>query len=53
LNLTPTDERKLLELVNENQNSLLKVCRVYSWNPFGQEDLPQQILFKSGGRCPD
>jgi len=37
LNSTPTDEHKFLELVNENRNKILKVCRVYEWNPSEQE----------------
>jgi RNA polymerase sigma-70 factor (ECF subfamily) len=46
LNSTLTDEHKFLELVTENQNRILKVCRVYSWNPSDQEDLYQEILFQ-------
>ena len=46
MNSTPADEHKFLELVNENQNRILKVCRVYSWNPSDQEDLYQEILFQ-------
>ena len=46
MNSTPTDERKFLELVNENRNRILKVCRVYAWNPCDQEDLYQEILFQ-------
>jgi len=46
LNSTPADEQKFLELVNENQNRILKICRVYAWNPSDQEDLYQEILFQ-------
>ena len=46
MNSTPADEHKFLELVNENRNRILKVCRVYSWNPSDQEDLYQEILFQ-------
>ena len=46
MNSTPPDEHKFLELVNENRNRILKVCRVYSWNPTDQEDLYQEILFQ-------
>jgi RNA polymerase sigma-70 factor (ECF subfamily) len=44
LNSTPPDERKFLELVNENRNRILRVCRVYSWNSADQDDLYQEIL---------
>jgi RNA polymerase sigma-70 factor (ECF subfamily) len=46
LNSTPADEQKFLELVNENRNRILKVCRVYAWNSSDQEDLHQEILFQ-------
>lgn len=41
---TPADERKFLELVNENRNRILRVCRVYVWNSADQDDLYQEIL---------
>jgi len=44
--LTPSDEHKFLELVNENRNRILRVCRVYSWNSADQDDLYQEILFQ-------
>jgi RNA polymerase sigma-70 factor, ECF subfamily len=46
LNPTPADEHKFLELVNENRNKILKVCRVYAWNAADQDDLYQEILFQ-------
>jgi RNA polymerase sigma-70 factor (ECF subfamily) len=46
LNSTPADEHKFLELVTENQNRILKICRVYAWNPADQDDLYQEILFQ-------
>jgi RNA polymerase sigma-70 factor, ECF subfamily len=46
LNSTPADEHKFLELVNENRNRILRVCRVYSWNSADQDDLYQEILFQ-------
>jgi RNA polymerase sigma-70 factor, ECF subfamily len=46
LNSTPEDEHKFLELVNENRNRILKVCRVYAWNSADQDDLYQDILFQ-------
>ena len=46
MNSTPADEQKFLELVNENRNRILKVCRVYAWNPADQDDLYQEILFQ-------
>jgi RNA polymerase sigma-70 factor, ECF subfamily len=46
LNSTPADEHKFLELVNENRNRILRVCRVYAWNAADQDDLYQDILFQ-------
>jgi RNA polymerase sigma-70 factor, ECF subfamily len=46
LNSTPADEHKFLELVNENRNRILRICRVYSWNAADQDDLYQEILFQ-------
>jgi len=46
LNSTPADEHRFLELVNENRNRILRVCRAYSWNSADQDDLYQEILFQ-------
>ena len=46
MNSTPADEHKFLELVNENRNRILRVCRVYSWHSADQDDLYQEILFQ-------
>jgi len=46
LNSTPADERKFLELVDENRNRILRVCRAYSWNSADRDDLYQEILFQ-------
>ena len=46
MNSTPTDEHRFLELVNENRNKILRVCRVYAWNSADQDDLFQEILFQ-------
>lgn len=46
MNLTLTDEQRFVELVNENRNRILKVCRVYARNPADQDDLYQEILFQ-------
>ena len=35
-----------MELVNENRNRILRVCRVYAWNSADQDDLYQEILFQ-------
>ena len=43
---TSPDEQKFLELVNENRNRILRVCRVYAWNSADQDDLYQEILFQ-------
>ena len=42
----PADEQKFLELVSENRNRILRVCRVYAWNAADQDDLYQEILFQ-------
>src|SRR5258708_19693049 len=42
----PEEEHKFLELVNENRNRILRVCRVYAWNSADQDDLYQEILFQ-------
>jgi len=46
LNSTSADEQKFLELVNENRNRILRVCRAYLWNSADQDDLYQEILFQ-------
>ena len=46
MNSTPADEQKFLQLVNENRNRILRICRVYSWNSADQDDLYQEILFQ-------
>ena len=44
MNSTPAEEHKFLELVNENRNKILRICRVYVWNAADQDDLYQEIL---------
>jgi RNA polymerase sigma-70 factor, ECF subfamily len=44
LNSTPADEQPFLELVTENRDRILRVCRVYAWNAADQDDLYQEIL---------
>ncbi|MDB6054205.1 MAG: polymerase, sigma-24 subunit, subfamily [Verrucomicrobiales bacterium] len=46
MNSTPTDENRFHELVNENRNKILRVCRAYAWNSADQDDLYQEILFQ-------
>ena len=53
MNSTPADEHKFLELVNENRNRILRVCRVYAWNAADQDDLYQEILFQIWRGLPD
>ena len=53
MNSTPADEQKFLELVNENRNRILRVCRVYAWNSADQDDLYQEILFQIWRALPD
>ena len=53
MNLTPADEHKFLELVNENRDRILRVCRVYAWNAADHDDLYQEILFQIWRGLPD
>lgn len=46
MNSTPANEYKFLELVTENRDRILRVCRVYAWNSADQDDLYQEILFQ-------
>ena len=45
MNSTRTDEHKFLELVDENRNKILRVCRVYAWNSADQDDLLGSVLW--------
>jgi RNA polymerase sigma-70 factor, ECF subfamily len=38
-------ESQFLELVRENRQKILRVCRVYAWTAPDREDLYQEILF--------
>ena len=42
----PPDEKQFLKLIDENRPRILKVCRVYGWNPADRDDLYQEILFQ-------
>ena len=44
--MKPADEHKFLELVTENRNRILRLCRVYAWNSADQDDLYQEILLQ-------
>lgn len=44
MNSKPTDEHKFHELVTENRNRILRICRVYAWNSADQDDLYQEVL---------
>lgn len=46
MNSKTANEKAFLELVNENRNRILRVCRVYAWNAADQDDLYQEILFQ-------
>jgi RNA polymerase sigma-70 factor (ECF subfamily) len=46
LKSTPAEEHRFLDLVNENRNRILRICRVYAWNAADQDDLYQEILFQ-------
>src|SRR5687768_6083529 len=53
LNSTPADEHRFLELLNENRNRILRVCRVYAWNSADQDDLYQEVLCQIWRALPD
>lgn len=38
------NDRKFLELLQENRLKILKICRVYAWEAADQDDLYQEIL---------
>ena len=40
------NDRRFLELVDENRPKILKICRIYAWSREDQEDLYQEILFQ-------
>lgn len=46
MNSTPADEHKFLELVTENQNRILRLCRAYAWHSAEQDDLYQEVLLQ-------
>lgn len=46
MNPTRADEKSFLKLVKENQNKILRICRVYAWNSADQDDLYQEIVFQ-------
>jgi RNA polymerase sigma-70 factor (ECF subfamily) len=52
LNSTATEEQNFLNLVNENRNRILRVCRAYAWNSADQDDLYQEILFQTWRGLP-
>ena len=41
-----TVEGDFLAMVNENRQRILRICRVYAWNPQDGEDLYQEVLFQ-------
>ncbi|MBL9124334.1 MAG: hypothetical protein JNG90_11930, partial [Planctomycetaceae bacterium] len=43
---TPADEHRFCELLTENRDRILRVCRGYAWNAADQDDLYQEILFQ-------
>lgn len=53
MNSTPADEHRFLELLDENRNRILRICRVYAWNSADQDDLCQEILFQIWRGLPD
>lgn len=51
--MTPADEQKFLELLDQNRSRILRVCRVYAWAPSDQDDLYQEILCQIWCALPD
>jgi RNA polymerase sigma-70 factor, ECF subfamily len=39
-------ETRFLELVRDNRQKILRVCRVYAWSAQDREDLYQEIVFQ-------
>jgi RNA polymerase sigma-70 factor (ECF subfamily) len=46
VNSDATTDARFLDLVRENRPKILKICRVYAWEPADQDDLYQEILFQ-------
>lgn len=46
MNLGQSHEAGFLKLIEENRITILKICRVYAWNPSDRDDLYQEILFQ-------
>ena len=46
MSVTQPDEAGFLKLIEENRLKILKICRVYAWNPSDRDDLYQEILFQ-------
>jgi RNA polymerase sigma-70 factor (ECF subfamily) len=46
-------EGEFLGLLNENRQRILRICRVYAWNPQDQEDLYQEVLFQIWRALPN
>jgi RNA polymerase sigma-70 factor, ECF subfamily len=51
--LNSADEHRFQELLNENRNRILRICRVYAWIPVDQDDLYQEILIQIWRSLPD
>ena len=46
MSLEQPHEAGFLKLIEENRLKILKICRVYAWNPSDHDDLYQEILFQ-------
>ena len=46
MSLEQPHEAGFLKLIEENRPKILKICRVYAWNPSDRDDLYQEILFQ-------
>ena len=47
------NDERFLELIGQNRPALLKICRVYTWNPAEQDDLYQEMLFQLWRALPN
>ena len=52
MSLEQPHEAGFLKLIEENRLKILKICRVYAWNPSDRDDLYQEILFQIWGALP-
>jgi RNA polymerase sigma-70 factor (ECF subfamily) len=46
-------EGEFIALIGENRQRILRICRVYAWNPQDEEDLYQEVLFQIWRALPN